>query len=92
MQTPKTESEKTPMQTPETELEGLKLPQLPPEVPEQEPVYLMEAFNGVLVRVPRSKLGAWLEGQERRKKQPGLSRYERKFVDRIISDLYGSQK
>lgn len=56
----------------------------------QETVYLMEARNGMLVRVPESKLKAWEEAQSQAEVCP-LSAAERQLVNRITDDIYSSK-
>ena len=62
---------------------GLSLPR-----PEREPVYLMEAANGMLVRVPESKLESWQAAQRSAGMRP-LTEAEKQLRDRILQDLYG---
>ena len=55
---------------------------------QQEPVYLMEARNGMLVRVPQSKLEDWKREQSSREAQQ-LTKEEQLLRDRILQDIYG---
>ena len=63
----------------------------PLQTSQQEPVYLMEAKNGMLVRIPQSKLESWLAAQNSGA-TPGLTEAEQQLRDRILHDLYGSRK
>ena len=75
-----------------TEPQGLQLPSLQAETtPSREPVFLMEAQNGMLVRVPQSKLESWQAAQNSGA-APGLTEVEQRLRDRIMQDLYGSKK
>ena len=53
-------------------------------------VFLMEAANGLQVRVPEEKLDSFLEAQQNR--QPELTPAEQKFRDRILQRIFGSTK
>lgn len=56
--------------------------------PKEEPIYLMEAANGMHVRVPHSKLEAWEAAQ--RGEGPRLSEEtKQRLIDRIVADIYG---
>ena len=80
------------MKEPTNEKQGLQLPSLQENpTSQEEPVFLMEARNGMLVRVPQSKLESWQAAQNSAA-APGLTEAELRLRDRIISDLYGSQK
>lgn len=62
--------------------------------PKQEPIYYMEAANGMTVPVPESKLEAWLAEQDRIKNDPAaaeLTEAEKKLRDAILHDLYGKR-
>lgn len=62
--------------------------------PKQEPIYYMEAANGMTVPVPESKLDVWLAEQDRIKKDPAgaeLTEAEKKLRDAILHDLYGKR-
>lgn len=59
--------------------------------PQEEPVFLMEARSGMLVRVPQSKLESWQAAQNSAA-APGLTAAEQRLRDRIMQDLYGSKK
>ena len=78
------------MQTPNRET-GLQLPG--PEQT-QEPVYYMEAANGMTVRVPASRLEAWEAEQDkiRRGEVTGLTPEEKASVERILSRIFGDQR
>ena len=79
------------MKTPTNEHQGLQLPSLQENSTSQtEPVFLMEAQNGMLVRVPQSKLESWQAAQT--SGSPGLTAAEQRLRDRIMQDLYGSKK
>lgn len=58
---------------------------------QEEPTFLMEAQNGMLVRVPQSKLESWQAAQNSAA-APGLTAAEQRLRDRIMQDLYGSKK
>ena len=65
-----------------------------PAKPKQEPIYYMDASNGMTVRVPESKLEAWLVEQDRIKNVPAaaeLTEAEKKLRDAILHDLYGKR-
>ena len=53
-----------------------------------EPVYLMEAANGMLVRVPQSRLEAWQEEQKAANPENGLQQHREYIKSRILQDLY----
>ena len=62
--------------------------------PKQEPIYYMEAANGMTVPVPESKLEAWLAEQDRIKNDPAaaeLTEADKKLRDAILHDLYGKR-
>ena len=60
---------------------------------EQEPVYYLEAANGLTVRVPESRLEAWQAEQDRQRSgKSSLNATQRRLVESIVSDLYGSQR
>ena len=61
---------------------------LPGSSPAQETTYLMEAANGMLVRVPESRLEAW-EQTQRSGTENGLQQQKQLLKDRILADLYG---
>lgn len=80
------------MREPTNEQQGLQLPSLQENSTSQaEPVFLMEAPNGMLVRVPQSKLESWQAAQNSAA-APGLTAAEQRLRDRIMQDLYGSKK
>lgn len=59
---------------------------------EDETFYHMEAANGMIVRVPESKMDEWLDQQEAIKNgtsSPRLTETEQRLVDSIVQDLYG---
>ena len=53
-------------------------------------VFLMEAANGMLVRVPEEKLDSFMEAQQNG--QPQLTPAEQQFRDRILQRIFGSTK
>ncbi|MBQ7346069.1 MAG: hypothetical protein IJW45_08435 [Oscillospiraceae bacterium] len=53
----------------------------------EEPTYLMESVDGMLVRVPHSKLEAW--EAEQRQRPYELTDAEKRLRDRIVADIYG---
>ena len=53
----------------------------------RETSYLMEAKDGMLVRVPESKLEAWQQAQA---EDRPLTEQERLLKERIVSMLYGT--
>ena len=80
------------MREPTNEQQGLQLPSLQENSTSQaEPVFLMEAQNGMLVRVPQSKLESWQVAQNSAAAS-GLTAAEQRLRDRIMRDLYGSKK
>lgn len=69
----------------------------PEESPEREPsgetYFLMEAENGMPVRVPASRLDAWLTAQEEIKNgRSGLTLEEQAMIGRIRSKIYGAEE
>ena len=80
------------MKAPKEPQQGLQLPSLKKGSSSvAEPVFLMEAQNGMLVRVPQSKLESWQAAQSSAT-APGLTAAEQRLRDRIMQDLYGSKK
>ena len=74
------------------EQQGLQLPSLQENsTSQEEPVFLMEAQNGMLVRVPQSKLESW-QATQSSAAAPGLTAAEQRLRDRIMQDLYGSKR
>lgn len=68
--------------------QGLSLPKVEGA---QEPVYLMEADNGMLVRVPESRLAAWEAAQ--RGEGPKIPEDVRQRLrDSLVSRIYGSRE
>ncbi len=62
--------------------------------PLEETIYYMEAENGTTVRVPASKLDAWLAEQERIKNNPEaaeLTELEKQAVESLLRRTYGSK-
>ena len=59
--------------------------------PTHEPVYLMEAANGMLVNVPESRLEAWEAEQDKLRKGENLelTKAERESINRILDAIYG---
>ena len=53
-----------------------------------ERIYLMEARNGLLVRVPESKLAAWEEAQRNPKNDPESVAIRQRLADRIVQSIY----
>ena len=85
------------MLTTKYEEQGLQLPNLPEEAPAQEEtVYYLEAANGMLVRVPESRLEAWIAEQDRLRQNkaqtPELTESEKLLRDRILQEIFGSKK
>ena len=60
----------------------------------KEPVYYLEAANGMTVRVPESRLAAWQAEQDRQRREGSkpLSSSEQHLIDGIVSDLYRGRK
>lgn len=75
----------------EKELEGLSLPKLEDEMPEEreEPAYLMEAQNGMEVWVPESRLEAWEAAQAGGGKR--LTPAQQQLKDRLLERLSGGR-
>lgn len=73
-----------------------QLPAAPSVAPKTtEPVYMMEAHNGMLVHVPESKLEAWQAAQDELISNPDaqeLTENEKRLVQAIVRDIYGSKK
>lgn len=63
--------------------QGLSLP-----MPEKGSVYLSEADDGTLVRVPESRLEAWKAADH----NAPLNKAEQRLKDRILQEIYGSRK
>lgn len=59
-----------------------------------ETYYLMEAANGMLVRVPESKLESWQAAQDKQRQGIKLERtpQEQRFVKEILSTIYGHRE
>ena len=66
----------------------------PPKAQPTEEVYYMEAANGMMVRVPASRLEAWEAEQDkiRRGEVTGLTAEEKASVERILSRIFGDQR
>lgn len=62
-----------------------------PDTPEE--AYYMEAANGMIVRVPASRLEAWQAEQDkiRRGEKPELTEAERRMKEAILDKIYGKQ-
>ena len=60
----------------------------------KEPVYYMESANGMLVRVPQSKLEAWQAEQDRQRNCENLelTEQERKLKEDILERIYGTER
>ena len=60
----------------------------------REPVYYLEAANGMTVPVPQSKLDSWLAAQEQQKKTGGrkLTGSESRLKEEILSRIFGPVK
>ena len=77
------------------EMQGLQLPRMPGQETQQEPVYYMEAANGMTVRVPESKLEAWEAAQNRQRQQKGpreRSATQQRLIESVVSAIYNSTK
>lgn len=59
-----------------------------------EEAYYMEAANGMMVRVPASRLEAWQAEQDkiRRGEKPELTEAERRMKEAILDTVYGKQQ
>ena len=55
----------------------------------EETTYLMESKDGMLVRVPESKLDAWMEAQEHL--DDPLTPEEQKLLDEMVRRVYGEK-
>lgn len=67
---------------------------LQPALPEEEPVYYLEAANGMTVRVPESRLEAWEAAQKQQRQQKGSrerSTTQKRLIESIVSAVYGSK-
>ena len=81
------------MKTPTNKHQGLQLPSLQENSTSQtEPVFLMEAQNGMLVRVPQSKLESWQAAQEAGVPDEPLSQAEQRLIDSLVQRAFGSKK
>lgn len=81
------------MRKPTNEQQGLQLPSLQENSTSQaEPVFLMEAQNGMLVRVPQSKLESWQAAQEAGVPDEPLSQAEQRLIDSLVQRTFGSKK
>lgn len=59
----------------------------------KQTVYLMEAQDGTLVRVPEDRLEQWQAAQASAQKgTPQLSKAEQRLKDRLMREIYGSQR
>ena len=63
--------------------QGLSLP-----APGKESVYLSEAGDGMLVRVPESRADAWAAADH----SAPLNKAEQRLKDRILQEIYGSSR
>jgi len=52
--------------------------------------YLMEAANGMLVRVPADKLESWLKGQQ--EIRDGTYKPNEQLTEQIVSKVFSSKK
>ena len=81
------------MREPTNEQQGLQLPSLQENsTSQEEQVFLMEAQNGMLVRVPQSKLESWQAAQEDGVTDKPLSQAERRLIDSLVQRTFGSKK
>ena len=62
------------------------------EQPLKETTYLMETEDGMMVRVPESKLESWQKAQSGSKTSPELTKAEQRLRDRIMQDIFGSKR
>ncbi len=62
-----------------------------PDAPEE--AYYMEAANGMMVRVPASRLEAWQAEQEKIRcgEKPELTEAEQRMKEAILDNIYGKQ-
>ena len=74
--------------------DGLQLPSLQENTAPKEQVYLMEAANGMTVRVPESKLESWLAEQDKQRRgiKRELTPQELRFKEQILARIYGPKK
>ena len=80
------------MKTPR-EQQGLQLPSLQQkQTSAEEPVFLMESKDGMLVRVPESKLESWQAAQEAGVPDKPLSQAEQRLIDSLVQRTFGSKK
>ena len=70
---------------------GLPLPERPQEQ-SSEATYLMDAGNGMTVRVPANKAESFQQAQASGQLSPGLLKYGQQIKERILNDIYGEQK
>lgn len=57
-----------------------------------ENVYLMEAANGMLVRVPESRIEAFQNEQREANASTITSSLRERLSDRIMRDIYGDRR
>ena len=69
---------------------GLRLGN-PPGADRQGEVYLMEAADGTLVRVPEEKLGTWMSRQDAIKEEKD-SKDNGQLIDAVMELLYGKEE
>lgn len=62
------------------------------EQPLKETTYLMETEDGMMVRVPESKLESWQAAQEAGVPDKPLSQAERRLIDSLVQRTFGSKK
>lgn len=61
---------------------------------QQEQTYYLEAANGMMVRVPESKLEAWQAEQDKLRRGEGLqlTSSERRLKEAVLERIFGSKK
>ena len=58
---------------------------------DREPTYLMEAANGMTVRVPESKLDEWIKAQKELMESHTRSASDKKMHDDIVREFFGDE-
>lgn len=74
--------------------DGLQLSRAQEDLTPKEQTYLMEAANGMTVRVPESKLESWLAEQDKQRRgiKRELTPQELRFKEQILARIYGPKK
>ena len=74
-----------------TSTQGGRRPQSPQDAEQKGQVYLMEAADGTLVRVPEEKLTAWMNAQDAIR-EAQESKDKGQLLDAVTEMLYGKEE